>query len=434
MFFFIPVGTDAPIYYWPYATVGLIIANVLVWLLGPDEHTYALVYGNGLHPIQWVTSNFMHGGFLHLLGNMIFLWGFGIIVEGKLGWWRFLLVYLGMGVFECMLEQIAMLRVAAPDNDRFFGSLGASSIIYGLTAMSLVWAPKNELTILFFLFFIRVIVRIFDVSVMGFVLFQIFWEVSIAVLLAWLGIASPVSSVLHMAGAAIGFAVGVFMLKMKWVDCERWDLFSVMQGKHQQIQTAPAVSTSFLERDYRLETSTSEPRRKKKKKKKRKRRSMPSPLDADEVENEIEDDVRESRANKRSKGLKRVKELLAEGKPNAALSEYKSLRRSGGVMLPAPDLLALANALFKEQQWEDVSLLFQEYVDRFPEIADEVRLRLSGIFVEKQQRPMAALRLLQEIPPKSLTDKQEKYRSQVERRANQLIDDGVIELEGRSWR
>ena len=44
-------------------------------------------------PWQWLTANYMHADIFHLLGNMFVLWGFGLVVEGKVGWWRFLLIY-----------------------------------------------------------------------------------------------------------------------------------------------------------------------------------------------------------------------------------------------------------------------------------------------------------------------------------------------------
>lgn len=443
MFFLIPVGTDAPIYHWPYMTVALIVINTLVWFIDPSPNTFGLVYGDGLHPLQWITSNFMHSGFFHLLGNMIFLWGFGIIIEGKLGWWRYLLVYMGIGIVECMLEQIAMSRVGRPlwiAGDEFYGSVGASAVIYGLTAMSMVWAPKNEMNIFLFIFFFRIIATVFDMSIMGFVMFQVCWEILSASIYIMLGIGLISSSLLHLAGAALGFALAVLMLKLKWVDCEGWDLFNVMKGKHGRQPEATTYSTSFLEQDYSLDTSGSSSKKKKQKPKKNKKRkspAMPPPLDPNDPDFDVEheaEDISTKRTNRRSQSMKRVQELLDYGKPNAALTEYRSIRDHSGTLLPAPLLLELANALFKEQQWDDVTLLFEEYVERFPEIADGVRLRLSGILVEKQQRPMAALRLLQEIPPKSLNEKQENYRSEVERRANELIDEGVIELEGRSWR
>src|SRR6266566_4216395 len=93
----IPYNTDAPIYHFPFVTVGLIVVNaaVLVACAKADDQVvegWMLQFGQGLHPLQWISNNFMHAGVMHLIGNMFFLWGFGLVVEGKLGWWRFLLL------------------------------------------------------------------------------------------------------------------------------------------------------------------------------------------------------------------------------------------------------------------------------------------------------------------------------------------------------
>jgi membrane associated rhomboid family serine protease len=69
-----------------------------------SEGTLLLQYGAGLKPWQWMTSIFMHAGIGHLLGNMIFLWAFGLIVEGKIGWLPFTLLYLAIGCGQSALE------------------------------------------------------------------------------------------------------------------------------------------------------------------------------------------------------------------------------------------------------------------------------------------------------------------------------------------
>src|SRR5262245_25988969 len=142
----IPYGTDAPIYYLPFATVGMILFNVAVFFgMIPLENALSeeqfirlfdeccLTYGHGLRPWQWVTSNFVHGGLMHLLGNMFCLWGFGMVVEGKVGPWRFLLMYLGIGIVQSAIEQSCALFVGEGQ------SFGASAIIFGLMAVSMVW-------------------------------------------------------------------------------------------------------------------------------------------------------------------------------------------------------------------------------------------------------------------------------------------------------
>lgn len=138
MFFFFPWNTDAPIYHWPIATGSLIALNALVFFghfSAQDADALAawtLWHGAGIHPLQWVTSNFIHADIWHLLGNMAFLWVFGLIVEGKIGLLRFLAVYFGIGIGECAIEQVLALG-AEPS-----ASYGASSIVYGLMAISLI--------------------------------------------------------------------------------------------------------------------------------------------------------------------------------------------------------------------------------------------------------------------------------------------------------
>src|SRR5271166_4494369 len=146
----LPWGSDAPLYHRPVATIVLIVLCSVSFLAFP-AHKYedwALVLGEGVHPVQWVTNLFMHDGWDHLIGNMVFLWVFGIIVEGKLGWWAFLLAFLGIGVMESAGTQI-LIHPEEPIH-----MVGASGAIYGLLAMCLVWAPKNEIHCLaFFRFF-----------------------------------------------------------------------------------------------------------------------------------------------------------------------------------------------------------------------------------------------------------------------------------------
>src|SRR4051794_4471423 len=216
----IPWGTDAPIYHWPKATVGLIVANVAAFVatatLPPEEFVgWTLVRGAGLHPAQWLTNNFMHADPLHLIGNMIFLWGFGIVVEGKLGWWRFLAAYLGLSV-----GYGAILQVGSLGAQKGF-ILGASGVIYALLAMCLVWAPRNDLNCVVWL---RFAPAQWDVPILWFAVLYIGLE---AATVAFTGGAMS-SALLHLTGAVLGFGLGAALLKADLVDCEGWDLFAVL--------------------------------------------------------------------------------------------------------------------------------------------------------------------------------------------------------------
>ncbi len=105
---------------------------------------YALAIGDGrLHPVQWVTHNFLHYGLIHLAGNMLFLWAFGIVVEGKLGAVKYLLAYLLIGTLHGAFVQILLMRTGMDAH-----AAGASAVVYGLLAVCMVWAPRNELNCL----------------------------------------------------------------------------------------------------------------------------------------------------------------------------------------------------------------------------------------------------------------------------------------------
>ncbi len=189
---FFPYGTDAPVYYWPIATVVMIALCVLVFcaaLANPEQVLpLVLVHGDGLHPAQWITSNFVHANILHLVGNMLCLWAFGLVIEGKLGWYKSLAVYLGIGAVQCAVEQFLMLD--APGGCSF----GASAICYGLMAMSLIWAPENRMQCVCIVVWRPLL---FEMKVISLVALLLLLEVAIVV---WTQ-AALTSSLLHLIGA-----------------------------------------------------------------------------------------------------------------------------------------------------------------------------------------------------------------------------------------
>ena len=169
-----------------------------------------LYYGRGFDPLEWISYLFVPFGPVHLLDNMLFLWGFRLVVEGKVGWWRYLLVYLGIGIVHGFLEQFIMLGYCRPVPR----PTGASGVIYGLLAISLVWAPRNEVTCVTIIFFRMV--YIFEFSIVDFAGFYIGSQMLMASLVDF----AMSSAVIHLLGAPTGFGVGALTLKINWVDCE----------------------------------------------------------------------------------------------------------------------------------------------------------------------------------------------------------------------
>jgi membrane associated rhomboid family serine protease len=151
----IPLRDSRPSSTPPVVTVFLIAANILVFLymLSLDAFSqnafireYAVIPAR-LRMSTLITSMFLHGGWMHLIGNMWFLWIFGDNVEDVLGHWKYLAFYLLCGV-------IAALTQYAISPDSRIPTLGASGAIAGVMGAYLVKFPHSRILTLVPFFFI----------------------------------------------------------------------------------------------------------------------------------------------------------------------------------------------------------------------------------------------------------------------------------------
>jgi membrane associated rhomboid family serine protease len=92
--------------------------------------------------VTLVTSLFIHGGFVHLIGNMIYLWVFGGVVEDVLGHMRYLLFFIACGVVGSLCHTVVFPHSAVP-------SIGASGSIAGVLGAFLVLRPRARIVTLF---------------------------------------------------------------------------------------------------------------------------------------------------------------------------------------------------------------------------------------------------------------------------------------------
>jgi rhomboid family protein len=133
------------------------------WGVVPGELTAAWARGDFLsqESATLITSQFMHAGWLHLLGNLLYLWIFANNVEDRLGRVRFLLFYLAGGV-AAALAQVAV----APDSP--IPTLGASGAIAATLGAYLVFFPRARITSLVFLGFFYQLIDVPAILVLGF--------------------------------------------------------------------------------------------------------------------------------------------------------------------------------------------------------------------------------------------------------------------------
>jgi len=139
-------------------TLLIILVNAFVFLQelsGGNRFVYTwsvvplrLIHGH--HAITLLTSMFMHGGWLHIIGNMIYLWAFGPAIEDAMGSFRFLFFYLAGGL-------VAMFAQVLGDPWSTIPVLGASGAIAAVMGAFVVTFPRDRIrTVLWILIFIRV--------------------------------------------------------------------------------------------------------------------------------------------------------------------------------------------------------------------------------------------------------------------------------------
>lgn len=144
----------------PVVTWGLIGVNILAWVYelmqGPALDRFIMNWGavpayitSGEHLSTLITSMFLHGGWAHIFGNMLFLWVFGDNVEDRLGHGRFLIFYLVTGL-------LASGAHIALDPSSTIPSVGASGAISGVLGAYIVMFRSNRVRVLLGYFVVAV--------------------------------------------------------------------------------------------------------------------------------------------------------------------------------------------------------------------------------------------------------------------------------------
>lgn len=219
---FIPLRDDQPTVRTPHVTMALILVNAAVFLftrtLGAEGYQATLFSwgyvpelvlhaGKYIDAPSWVyatpiTSMFLHGGWMHIIGNMLFLWIYGNNIEDYFGPVRFLLFYLVSGLAAVGLYTLFNPGSTVP-------LVGASGAIAGVMGAYYVLHPRARILILFF--FIFIFLREFPAKVvLG------FWFIyQIVMSLFNLGSGSGVAWLAHVGGFLFGWALLRLLLKFR---------------------------------------------------------------------------------------------------------------------------------------------------------------------------------------------------------------------------
>jgi len=218
----IPIRTETPVHRTPLGNYALIGLNVLLFVmldfsgnrdLQQFKDTYFTL--NTAYPSlhEFVTYQFAHADWVHLLGNMLFLWVFGNAVNAKLGNAAYVLFYLAAGILAAWGFA---LTNSAP-------LMGASGSIAGVTTAYLVLFPRSHITVLYMLFFIGT----FELPAMIMIgLKIILWDNVIAPSIAGAG---NVATEAHLYGYLFGFAATMGMLLIRVLPRDQFDMLALIK-------------------------------------------------------------------------------------------------------------------------------------------------------------------------------------------------------------
>ncbi|MGE5253642.1 MAG: rhomboid family intramembrane serine protease [Planctomycetaceae bacterium] len=179
---FIPLKDDNPTLTFPVVTLGLILANgwvfyhqisldvvesqrfVFQWGAIPYQiMTGQTLYGPSPVPVYFtpISSMFLHGGLLHIFGNMLYLWIFGNNIEDTLGHLRFLFFYLVCGLGAALTQVLSNPTSTVP-------MIGASGAVAGILGAYLLLFPRARVLTLFFIIIFIKLIRLPAIIILGF--------------------------------------------------------------------------------------------------------------------------------------------------------------------------------------------------------------------------------------------------------------------------
>jgi membrane associated rhomboid family serine protease len=214
----LPISDDIRTRTLPVVTLALVIANVLLFLyellLGPNAEALIQAWGAipahisrpGEYPLAsltLLTSMFLHGGWMHLVGNMLYLWIFGDNVEDRLGHLGFLLFYLAAGILAGLVQVLASSSSEIP-------AIGASGAVAAVLGVYLVLHPSAPVRVVVPGLYLVAIRRVPAVLVLG-----MWFGIQLLNGVLSLGTETAVAGVAwfaHIGGFGAGLFVGIVAL------------------------------------------------------------------------------------------------------------------------------------------------------------------------------------------------------------------------------
>ena len=361
----------------PYMNYGLIAINVLIFFLTFSPHTNSLTGHqilrtwaqqfelNADRPYLWqfVSYAFLHGGFMHIIGNMFFLYLFGNNVNDKVGNIGYLCFYLAGSVFS----GIGHTWVSGG------AVIGASGAVAAVTGAYLVLFPQTLITVLYWFFFIGMV----EIPALYFILLKMILIDNVIARYT-----PQVAYDAHLAGYAFGIAAMLGMLAVGLISSSNFDLFAMLRQWNRRRRYRDAVSSG-----YDPFTSRTENKRIRVKEVKK----SPAEQQKDEKSKELRNEI-----NKR---------IAERNLPAAAELYLELMSHDSQQILAKQHLLDIANQLAGENKHAESAQAYERFLSRYSnyEYAEQVQLMLGIFYCRYLNQPTLAIKNL-EAAAKKLTD------------------------------
>ncbi len=385
----LPLRTDRRLSGFAWVNTGLLVVNFIMFAL---THTEAFPIDAArfegwrfdprnpyLH--QFLTYQFIHGSFMHLAGNMIFLHVFGPSIEDRMGSLGYLAFYLAGGVMAALGHAMASSMPV----------VGASGSIAAVTGAFLVMMPRTRILIFYWLIFL---IGFFEIPAMLLILFQVAQNL----IFSAIPDGSPVAYEAHLAGYAFGFVVAMGLLRFKLLPREREDLLTALEHHRRRQQFKRMVQQhgspwegspgGSARPEAGAEPAAAVPREV--------RAEEPAPNDPN----------REAVMQQRSK----VYSLLSEHKLDEAAQAYMDLLGlDEKQVLSQQAQLDVGSKLMADGRYEEASRAFERFLEAYPGYPqrEQIELMAGLIYARYLLRPDRARELL-ERAMKRLREGEEK--------------------------
>jgi membrane associated rhomboid family serine protease len=380
----IPIKTDLRLKRTPYANYALIAVNIIIFILTYAPHpvmhgmktiqeplrewAQTFILNSGRPQLwQFVTYGFLHSGYMHIIGNMFFLYLFGNNVNDRLGHTGYISFYLSgcifAGVGYSMLHDTPVL--------------GASGAVSAITGAYLVLYPRSVITILYYF----VIIGTIEVPALWFILLKM---VIIDNVINARNANAPIAYDAHLAGYAFGIITPLIMLWTGLLKRSKFDMFSLIKQWTRREKYKKALKESRFERD--------------------------SGIDIHKVKNDPNISDKQQETDRQIYVMRaEISQLLVKKHLEEAANKYLQLQNIQRQVLPLREQLDIANYLMSDGKYKHAADAYEDFINTYPtyEYIEQIYLMLGIIYARYIVNKDSAIKYL-ELAKEGLDDQGQK--------------------------